>query len=156
LGKKLSRLLEHESSSPQQLGLTKQIQPTRFSCAISNFGGMRDFVDLRNTALSARLICDVSHVIEVCGVGYKKTVYQFKVSLRGISPLVWRTIQVPQDYSFWDLHVALQDAMGWFDYHLHLFRIINPETDDLEEIGIPNEELFEDEHQSKGLHCHMK
>ena len=24
--------------------LTRQIQPTRFSCAISNFGGMRDFV----------------------------------------------------------------------------------------------------------------
>jgi len=84
--------------------------------------------------------------MEICGMGYKKTVYQFKVSLLGISPPIWRMIQIRRDYSFWDLHVGLQDAMGWLDSHLHLFRIINPVTGDLEEIGIPNEELFEDEH----------
>jgi hypothetical protein len=30
---------------------------------------------------------------------------------------------VPASYSFWDLHVAIQDAMGWLDYHLHEFRV---------------------------------
>jgi hypothetical protein len=42
---------------------------------------------------------------------------------------------VPADYSFWDLHVAIQDAMGWSDYHLHEFRINNLE------IGIPDEDF---------------
>jgi hypothetical protein len=37
---------------------------------------------------------------------------QFLVVLLQTNPLVWRRIQVPGDYSFWDLHVAIQDAMG--------------------------------------------
>ena len=53
-------------------------------------------------------------------------VYQFKIVLDGIKPLIWRRIQVPGTYSFWDLHVAVQDAMGWQDYHLHRFEISNP------------------------------
>jgi hypothetical protein len=42
-------------------------------------------------------------------------IYQFKIELTGITPLIWRRIQVPENYSFWDLHVAIQDAMGWLD-----------------------------------------
>jgi hypothetical protein len=53
-------------------------------------------------------------------------VYQFKIVLDGIRPLIWRRIQVPGIYSFWDLHVAIQDAMGWQDYHLHRFEIPDP------------------------------
>jgi hypothetical protein len=34
-----------------------------------------------------------------------------------------RRIQVPEDYSFRDLHVAMLDAMGWLGYHLHEFRL---------------------------------
>ena len=55
-------------------------------------------------------------------------VYQFKLLLLAVAPPVWRRIQVPETYSFWDLHVALQDAMGWLDYHLHLFRVTKPVT----------------------------
>jgi hypothetical protein len=50
--------------------------------------------------------------------------FQYKVTLLGIEPPVWRRIQVPAKYSFWDLHVAIQDATGWLDYHLHAFRNI--------------------------------
>jgi hypothetical protein len=49
-------------------------------------------------------------------------IYQFKITLSEIEPLIWRRIQVPAKYSFWDLHIAIQDAMGWLDYHLHAFR----------------------------------
>ncbi|MBN2124152.1 MAG: DUF1841 family protein [Deltaproteobacteria bacterium] len=70
----------------------------------------------------------------------RDVVYQFKVTLKGIRPPVWRRIQVPGDYSFWDLHVALQDAMGWLDEHLHSFTIRNPQTGEEERIGIPCEE----------------
>ncbi len=77
---------------------------------------------------------------------HRNMIYQFKITLKDIEPPIWRRIQIPQSYSFWDLHVALQDAMGWLDYHLHIFRIMNPETDHFDEIGIPDDEAFEDEH----------
>ena len=44
-----------------------------------------------------------------------KGVHQFLVALSQTDPLVWRRIQVPEHSSFWDLHVAIQDAMGWLD-----------------------------------------
>lgn len=47
--------------------------------------------------------------------GRPKAVHQFLIVLSGIDPLVWRRIQVPESYSFRDLHVAIQDAMGWLD-----------------------------------------
>lgn len=63
---------------------------------------------------------------------------QFLVVLTQTNPLVWRRIQVPEDYSFWDLHVAVQDAMGWQDRHLHEFRVRNPASGRLERLGIPD------------------
>jgi hypothetical protein len=71
-------------------------------------------------------------------------VHQFLVVLNETVPLVWRRIQVPEDYSFWDLHVAIQDSMGWLDYHLHQFVVFHPPSGDLEYIGIPDEDDFDD------------
>ena len=70
-------------------------------------------------------------------------VFEFRVVLLEVAPLVWRTILVPGTYSFWDLHVAIQDSMGWLDYHLHLFRMKRPDTGDAVQIGIPDEDAFE-------------
>jgi Plasmid pRiA4b ORF-3-like protein len=67
-------------------------------------------------------------------------VYQFKLTLATIKPAIWRRIQVPGTYTFWDLHIAIQDAMGWMDAHLHQFDVINPLTGEEEEIGIPDTE----------------
>ena len=53
----------------------------------------------------------------------KRRVMQFRVELQDISPKIWRRIQITSDCNFWDLHVAIQDAMGWLDYHLHHFEI---------------------------------
>ena len=69
-------------------------------------------------------------------------VYQFKITLQEVKPKIWRCIQVPSNYSFWDLHVAIQDVMGWQDYHLHQFEIINPETGKKDSIGIPDDEDY--------------
>ena len=55
-----------------------------------------------------------------------KNVYQLKVSLKGIRPPIWRRIQVPDYYTFSDLHTAIQNAMGWLDLHLHALKIMNP------------------------------
>jgi hypothetical protein len=64
--------------------------------------------------------------------------------LLDIAPAIWREIEVPSAYTFWHLHVAIQDAMGWKDYHLHAFRIKEPVTGEVAEIGIPFEEDFTD------------
>jgi hypothetical protein len=83
--------------------------------------------------------------VENISLDRRKHVFQFKVELRDITPIIWRRIQVPGSYTFWDFHVAIQDVMGWFDCHLHLFRVENPETDSVEEIGIPDEDSYEGE-----------
>jgi len=64
----------------------------------------------------------------------RSTVFQLKIELLGIEPAIWRRIQVPDSYNFWDLHVAIQDAMGWSDYHLHSFNIVGSSVT----IGIPD------------------
>lgn len=68
----------------------------------------------------------------------RREVLQFKVTLEQISPPIWRRVQVPATYTFWDLHVALQDAMGWKDYHLHMFRVSRPGSRNQVQIGIPD------------------
>jgi len=65
-------------------------------------------------------------------------VHQFLIVLTGTDPLVWRRIQVPRTYSFWDLHVAIQDAMGWEDRHLHEFRLLDARDRPIS-IGVPTD-----------------
>jgi len=67
-------------------------------------------------------------------------VYQFKITLNGTDPVVWRRIQVPGSYSFWDLHCAITDAFGWLDYHLHLFTVEDPNNGATVRFGIPDED----------------
>ena len=72
----------------------------------------------------------------------RKQVRQFKITLLGVEPRIWRRIHVPQTYSFYDLHVAIQDAMGWLDCHLHAFHIRDPDTGEEVAIGFPDDEGF--------------
>ena len=67
-----------------------------------------------------------------------RVVHQFLIVLTGTDPLVWRRIQTPDTYTFWDLHVAIQDAMGWEDRHLHEFRLLDS-RDEPTSIGIPTD-----------------
>lgn len=75
---------------------------------------------------------------------YKGCVLQFRIELDEITPLIWRRILVPSEYNFWDLHVAVQDAMGWLDYHLHHFEIKGKSKRKTDAIGIPDFELIND------------
>ena len=50
-------------------------------------------------------------------------VYQLKVALRDISPLIWRRLLVTRETTIAQLHDIVQIAMGWEDLHLHQFRI---------------------------------
>jgi len=42
-------------------------------------------------------------------------IYQLKVVLLGISPLIWPRLQVKSNSTIEDLHYTLQVAMGWED-----------------------------------------
>lgn len=72
-----------------------------------------------------------------------RIVYQFLITLDQIEPAIWRRIQVLEKYTFWDLHVAIQDSMGWLDYHLHAFRFGQRNSRPRWEIGIPDDEGFD-------------
>jgi hypothetical protein len=50
------------------------------------------------------------------------TLYQFKVTLLGSKPAIWRRIQV-KDCTLDKLHEHIQTAMGWTNSHLHQFEI---------------------------------
>jgi hypothetical protein len=52
-------------------------------------------------------------------------VYQLRITLRDISPPIWRRVQVT-DCTLGNLHEVIQTVMGWKDCHLHQF-IINGE-----------------------------
>jgi len=73
-------------------------------------------------------------------------VYQFKIILKKVKPPIWRRIQVPETYTFWDLSVAINDSMGWSGLSLNEFIINNPLTYDKVSIEIPDEdEIYERE-----------
>lgn len=74
-----------------------------------------------------------------------KQIYQLKITLKDIMPAIWRRIQVPSTYDFWQLHSTIQDAFGWTNSHLHKFVYIDINSDDPIEFGIPIEPDFEDE-----------
>jgi len=50
------------------------------------------------------------------------TYFEFEVSLMDIKPRIWRRFLLEAEATFRDLHLAIQDACGWEDCHLHAFR----------------------------------
>ena len=68
----------------------------------------------------------------------KRKALQFKITLLGVTLPIWRRIQISDLSTFWDLHVAIQDAFGWTDSHLHEFVTINGAAEQEEYIGIPD------------------
>lgn len=65
------------------------------------------------------------------------SVYQFRIDLTGVKPPVWRRVQVPGNYSFKALHVAIQNLMDWLVYagSSYEFHVQNPSTGLAEGIG---------------------
>ncbi|MDM9384725.1 hypothetical protein QUB80_34040 [Chlorogloeopsis sp. ULAP01] len=47
----------------------------------------------------------------------ERVIYQLKVVLLGISPMIWRRVKVSSDSTIEDLHYTIQLAMGWEDIH---------------------------------------
>ncbi len=55
-----------------------------------------------------------------------KAIFQLHITLKHISPPIWRQVQVPMDFRLDQLHTMIQVVMGWDDYHLHEFELVGP------------------------------
>ncbi|MEO0373899.1 MAG: plasmid pRiA4b ORF-3 family protein [Cyanobacteria bacterium P01_A01_bin.17] len=53
----------------------------------------------------------------------KLPVYQLKITLQGLEPLIWRKIQVTSGTTLAQLHSIIQAVMGWDGAHLHVFEV---------------------------------
>lgn len=50
-------------------------------------------------------------------------IYQFRINLTKISPMIWRRVLISNDSTLADLHYVIQITMGWTNYHLNEFTI---------------------------------
>mgnify|MGYP006328036429 FL=1 len=73
----------------------------------------------------------------------KKNVFQFKIMLKGIEPFIWRRIQIAESCTFWDLHAAIQDAVGWKEKHSYFFTV--KDTGTKREVFIGSSDIQEDD-----------
>ena len=62
------------------------------------------------------------------------TVYQLRIELQHIAPLIWRRILVPNTLKLSKLDRVVQAAMGWNNSHLHDWHIGS------QRYGVPDEE----------------
>lgn len=75
------------------------------------------------------------------GAAPSAEIYQFKVTLMGITPPIWRSVHVDGDCTLAQLHHFLQVAMGWENSHLYMFRVGSKrygplDVDDDDELGL--------------------
>ena len=48
-------------------------------------------------------------------------IVRLKANIAGIEPAITRTLELPSDLNFAQLHEVLQATFGWTDSHLHQF-----------------------------------
>lgn len=63
---------------------------------------------------------DPANIAAAAGVGQ---VYRLRVVLSGISPLIWRQLEVAGSTTLAELHDVLQASFGWGGEHLHRFTV---------------------------------
>lgn len=68
-----------------------------------------------------------------------RNIYKLKITLDYIDPPIWREILIDSETLLPDLSKIIQTVMGWYNTHLHHFRI------DDEIYSLPDEESLSDE-----------
>jgi DNA invertase Pin-like site-specific DNA recombinase len=76
------------------------------------------------TINSANLIRDIKQpTMATKKSASNQTVYQLKITLKNIRPPIWRRIQVLSSTTLQQLHLIVQEVMGWDNYHMHSWTI---------------------------------
>lgn len=57
-------------------------------------------------------------------------IYQIKITLKHSKPPIWRRLLVAEDTRLDRLHLIIQRAMPWWNYHLHQFMVREIEYSD--------------------------
>ena len=82
---------------------------------------------------------------------------EFKIQIRGISkPPVWRKLKVPDNFSFHNFHLAIQNAFGWYNCHLYEFSLNGYDDDFSIQYPHPDNEGFEIDSRKKKLNTVFK
>jgi hypothetical protein len=88
------------------------------------------------------------------------SLYELKIELLDVEPVVWRRILIGDDMSLIDLNAVIQGAMGWQAAHLSAFEIdgqrydITFRDDDLGDIvGIPMKGVLTRDVLRPGVSC---
>lgn len=63
------------------------------------------------------------------------SVYQFKISLSGSRPVIWRRVQFPANITFHDLHKIIIDSMEWCGSYSYSFTVNSPVDNEKISIG---------------------
>lgn len=71
----------------------------------------------------------------------KESSLQFLITLQDTNPKVWRRILIPENYNFYQFHMAIQGAFGWSN--CHLFQFCENDIMDEKIISIPYEDMME-------------
>lgn len=71
--------------------------------------------------------------------------HKLKITLEGSEPKIYRTVIVPEKFTFDDLHYVIQNVMNWEDAHLYQFNLGRPYNSDMirlvdeeDDFGFPN------------------
>ncbi len=91
--------------------------------AIRSYKRRNRFVVIRCLERVSQLISNA--VDDIQGIGsipISDRVYQFKITLLGFKPIIWKRIQV-KSCTLDKLHEHIQTAMEWTNSHLHRFEI---------------------------------
>lgn len=71
------------------------------------------------------------------------TYFDFEVSLCEVTPRIWRRFLIRSTASFKDLHLAIQEAAGWWNYHAFAFRTEMGWDEDCQMAGSPTDDYME-------------
>ena len=59
-----------------------------------------------------------------------KAIYQFKITLAGTRPSIWRHVLVPAKFTLVQLHKVLRACFAWRQSHLYAFELNHELYDD--------------------------
>ncbi|MBP7146442.1 MAG: plasmid pRiA4b ORF-3 family protein [Acidobacteria bacterium] len=69
--------------------------------------------------------------------------YDFEVTLCDVEPRIFRRFLLRDDLTFAAVHEAIQDACGWTNSHLHVFRRLKAHERGIDLAGLPHEDMDE-------------
>jgi Plasmid pRiA4b ORF-3-like protein len=68
--------------------------------------------------------------------------HKLKITLEGSEPKIYRTVVVPEKFTFDELHYVIQNVMNWENYHMYQFNVGRPYSSDSIKLLDAEEEDF--------------